>query len=237
MPAAATPTVLIAFAAGLLSFLSPCVLPLFPSYLSYISGVSVSDLGQGGQARRTTVKHSLAFVGGFSVIWVALGLTSSLLGQFFIDQQDRIRVVGGLFAMFMGLLLTGWIRIPFLMQEKRFQISNRPSGYLGSAALGLAFAAGWTPCIGPALAAVLALTATNPAAGALPLLAYSLGFAIPFLAGAWGLSSFRGLVRHSETVARVGGVLMILMGFLLATNQMTRILAFFTDLFGYQSLL
>lgn len=228
------PNLFLAFGAGLLSFLSPCVFPLFPSYLSYITGVSVSQLETGGQqVRRLALAHSVAFIGGFSVVFVALGLATSLLGTFFFNYQNQIRVGGGIFVIIMGLALMGVIRIPLLMQERRLNLKNRPAGYLGSAVVGLAFAAGWTPCVGPILASVLFLSFANPGQGLLLLLSYTLGFAVPFLALAYSISFFRPLLRHAALVGRLGGALVVVMGLLLVTDQLTRLISALLRIFNF----
>lgn len=228
------PNLFLAFGAGVLSFLSPCCLPVYPSYLSYLSGFSVAELQSGQRANRQLVlQHSLAFVLGFSVIWVALGLASSALGQFFIDFRDGLRWVGGVLIIVLGLVLTGVLRIPLLMRDTRIQLGRKPAGYAGSFVVGLAFAAGWTPCIGPILSGVLVLAANSPGQGAPLLLAYSAGFAIPFLLLAYGLGSARWLLKYSRRVEQVGGALMVMMGVLLVTNQLSRILAWFTELTGF----
>lgn len=230
------PNLFLAFGAGFLSFLSPCCLPLYPSYLSYITGLSAGEMAQGGDsAKRTVWRHALAFSLGFSIIFVALGLGSSLLGQFFVAQRDLLRWVGGLLIIVMGLVLLGILRIPFLMREVRLQWGRKPTGYLGSVLVGISFAAGWTPCIGPILAGVLALATNYPAQGVVMLLAYSVGFALPFLVLAYvvgSAGSARWLLRYSGAVEKVGGGLMLVMGVLLVSNQFTRVIGWLTGLYG-----
>ncbi|MFZ5816632.1 MAG: cytochrome c biogenesis CcdA family protein [Bacillota bacterium] len=225
----------LAFGAGVLSFLTPCCLPIYPSFLSYVTGVSMDEISAGTRAARSRVlKHSLAFFVGFSTIYVSLGLTASALGSFFYTSRDWLPVVGGIFVSLMGLALLGVIRIPFLMRDSRIQLANRPEGYLGSVVIGLTFAAGWTPCIGPILGAVLALAANSPGMGGILLLAYSVGFAIPFVGLAYALGSVRVLSRYSIWVERVGGAMMVLMGILLATGYMERMSAWLIEVTGFQ---
>ncbi len=229
-----TPNLFLAFGAGVLSFVSPCVLPIYPSFLSYLTGVSVDQLSEGSRAVRAHVlKHSLAFFAGFSVIYVALGLTASALGSFFYSNRSWLPVVGGIFISLMGLTLLGVVRLPFLMRDTRRQLTTRPEGYLGSALIGLTFAAGWTPCIGPILGAVLALAASNPGYGGLLLLAYSVGFALPFIGMAYALGSVRSLARYSLAIQRVGGAVMVFMGILLATGGLERISAWLLEITGF----
>lgn len=231
----ASPTLFWAFAAGVLSFISPCCLPIYPSFLSYVTGVSVTDIQQGTPAVRARVMaQSVAFIIGFSVIYVALGLSASALGSFFIDFRRELSLVGGVVTVLMGLSLLGVLRIPFLMRERRYHLASKPQGLLGTAMVGLTFAAGWTPCVGPILASVLTLAAINPGQGAVLLLAYSLGFAIPFLAMAYAVGSVRGLNKYSGIMERVGGGIMVLMGILLATGQMARLTAWLIEVTGFQ---
>lgn len=239
-----TPNLFLAFGAGILSFLTPCCLPIYPSFLSYVTGVSVDEISAGTRAtRRRVLQHSLAFFVGFSAIYVALGLAASALGRFFYAGRCWVRVgswcfgiqtLGGIWVIIMGLMLIGIIRLPFLMRDNRFQFANRPQGYLGSALVGLSFAAGWTPCIGPILGAVLALAAGSPGWGGVLLLAYSVGFALPFILMAYGLGSVRTLSKYSRVIERVGGGLMIIMGVLLATGYMERMSAWLIRVTGFQ---
>lgn len=229
-----TPTLIVAFGAGLLSFLSPCVLPIYPSYLSYLTGMSAAELSAGGpQARRQVLHHAAIFVLGFSVIWVALGLGTSVLANLFVNYQNVVRWVGGILVILMGLVLLGVIRVPFLMRERRVQFARKPAGFVGSFTVGLAFAAGWTPCIGPILTAVLALAAQQPGLGVPLLLAYSLGFAVPFLLLAYGLGSARWLVRYTGVLERAGGALMVVMGILLVTGQLQALIGWLISLTGF----
>lgn len=233
------PNLFFAFGAGVLSFMSPCCLPIYPSFLSYVTGVSIDEISAGSKAARSRVlQHSLAFFAGFSTIYVALGLTASALAGFFVGGREWLPVVGGIWVAAMGLALMGVVKIPFLMRDRRVQLARKPQGLLGSAAVGLAFAAGWTPCIGPILGGVLALAVASPGYGGLLLLAYSIGFAIPFVALAYSLSSVRWLSQYSHVVERVGGTIMVAMGLLLAFGLMERLSAFLNiwvfELTGFQ---
>lgn len=231
----ANPNFWVAFAAGILSFLSPCCLPLYPSYISYITGISYDKM-QGErdklQIRRAALMHSVFFVLGFSVIFVALGASAGLIGRFFVQYKDVIRQIGGIVIIVMGLFLAGVIKWEYLMKERKWHLRNKPAGYLGSMLVGVSFSAGWTPCIGPILTAVLAIAATDPANGAWLMVAYSLGFAIPFLVLAYSLGSVRWLIRYAGTIARIGGIVMVIMGILLYTNAMTVITVYLIRLFG-----
>lgn len=233
-----SPNLFLAFGAGVLSFLTPCTLPIYPSFLSYVTGVSMDELSAGTRmARGRVLKHSLAFFAGFSIIYVALGLTASALGSFFYSSRGWLPVVGGIFVMLMGLTMLG-VNVPglsrLMMRDTRIQLASRPQGYLGSMLIGLTFAAGWTPCIGPILGSVLALAATNPGTGGLLLLAYSVGFAVPFVGMAYALGSVRALAKYSQLVEKIGGAFMILMGLLLATGLMEIMSAWLLEVTGFQ---
>lgn len=224
----------LAFGAGVLSFISPCCLPLYPSYLSYITGISVSELKEDGALlkRRTAMVHTLFFMLGFSIIFLALGFSASLIGYLFSAYQDLIRQVGAILVIVMGLFLMGLFQRSFLMREKRLQLKNKPVGYLGSVLVGITFAAGWTPCIGPILSSVLILSASNPAEGIPMILSYILGFSIPFLAMAFFIGRMRFLQRYSLQLMRVGGGVMVLTGVLLFTDHLSQITVWLIRLFG-----
>ena len=174
-------TLWIAFA-GFLSFISPCCLPLYPSYISYITGISVKELKDGkGIMQKKALIHTICFMVGFSVIFFALGLSASLVGDLFSNNRELIQKLGGLLVIVMGLIMLGVIQLQILMKDRKFQLKHKPSGYLGSILVGLSFSAGWTPCIGPILSAVLAMGVTNPEKAVGYISAYTLGFGIPFL--------------------------------------------------------
>lgn len=228
------PTLFLAFGAGVLAFLTPCCLPIFPSFLSYVTGVSIDELNASTrQTRSRVLKHSIAFLVGFSSIYVAMGFTASALGSFFRENKTWLPVVGGIFVILMGIALMGIVPMPFLMRERRMHFANKPQGYLGSALVGLTFAAGWTPCTGPILGGVLYAASTNPGYGGLLLLAYSVGFAIPFLLLGYSLGSVKALTKYTGLVQRIGGAFMVVMGILLATGYMYRISAWFNQVTGF----
>ena len=183
--------ILIAFTAGIFSFLSPCVLPLVPSYLAFVTGMSLEDL-QDGVNRKATLIHSVLFVVGFSAIFVLLGASASFLGQFFRAYEVRIARVGGAVIIILGLHLAGVFRIAPLMRERRIQLADKPTGYLGTLGVGFAFGAGWTPCIGPILGAILTYGFSQDTmwAGVGLLSVYSMGLALPFLVASLALDQF-----------------------------------------------
>lgn len=226
-------TIWIAFVAGVLSFLNPCTLPIFPIYLSYITGVSVKELetNKDMKVRRKLLTHSLFFLLGVSLIFMSLGLSVTFLGKMagnLISGSTGLLVqrIVGIFIIVMGLFVAGWINIMPLMKEKRLQIAKKPAGYLGTVLVGAGFAAGWTPCIGPIFASILLIAGSNPTQGSLYTIVYILGFAIPFIVLTFFIGSTRWIVRYSERIMKVGGSIMIAMGVLLFTGQMTKISSF-----------
>ena len=216
----------VALLAGVLSFLSPCVLPLVPSYLTFVTGMSLEDLQQGVD-RRATLVHSLLFVAGFSIIFITLGASASFLGVFLRYYEVWIARIGGALIIVLGLHLTGIFRIAPLMRERRVQIKDKPAGYIGTIGVGAAFGAGWTPCIGPVLGAILTLAGTEESvrSGIVLLSVYSLGLAIPFLISALALdlflNTFSRFRRLLPLVEKASGVLLIILGLLLATGSFT----------------
>jgi cytochrome c-type biogenesis protein len=220
--------ILIAFAGGLLSFLSPCVLPLVPGYISLMSGVSIDHLkGEaGGNSRRAVIANSLAFNAGLSVIFLALGGTAGLLGAAIINNV-WVRVIGGLVIIIFGLHLIGLLKIKYLYKDTRQFSNEKPRGMLGSLTLGIAFAAGWTPCIGPILGGIIGLAATSGGwKGGLLLSAfYSAGLAVPFLVTGLAINQFLGFYskfrRHLHKVEVVSGIILILIGILVMSNRVT----------------
>jgi len=216
--------IFIAFTAGLLSFLSPCVLPLVPSYVTFITGLSVEDVSK---SRRTAVTHALLFVAGFTIIFMLLGAGATTLG--FVVKQQRVWLarIGGALIIVFGLYLLGVLNIGFLARERRFHLADKPMGYLGTMLVGIAFGAGWSPCIGPILGAILTYTASEAdlQRGMLLLFAYSMGLAVPFLAAAfaveWFLKMFSRFKGYLGYVQKVAGVLLIAVGLLMVTNYFT----------------
>lgn len=220
--------IFVAFLAGVLSFLSPCVLPLVPSYLSFVAGVGLEELEEGrGEVRRTALLHALLFVAGFSVVFMGLGASASVLGQALHDYQVWIARVGGAIVILFGLHLLGVTPLRFLMRERRVQLQRRPVGLVGSLLVGVTFGAGWTPCIGPVLGGILTYAATRErlAQGVGLLAVYSAGLAIPFLLSAAALSrflsAFRRFRRYIPWVERVSGALLVAVGVLLVSGQFT----------------
>jgi len=222
-------TLLAALGAGFISFISPCVLPLIPGYLSFISGVSIADLGASekrGEVLRKVALSSLIFVLGFSAVFIALGASATAVGKFLLSNKIGIfNRIAGVIIVVLGLHVTGIIRIPFLNYEKRFHSRSKPLGALGTFLVGIAFAFGWTPCIGPILGGILGLAANQGSVGEGMLLLsfYSLGLGIPFLVTAISFNFFLGFSgffkKHFRTIEIASGLLLVAIGLLMFFNQ------------------
>lgn len=223
-------SVLVAFGGGLFSFLSPCVLPLFPSYLSFITGMSVDELRASsahGTDRRKILGHSLAFILGFSAIFMAMGASFSALGQALIDHRDVIRRVGGALIVVFGLHIAGALPLAWLGRYRQVRLRSKPAGFVGSALVGVTFAIGWTPCVGPILGSILSLagTAETVSTGLMLLGAYSAGLALPFFVASLSLGAFLAAFWRFRpwipVVERTAGVLLVVVGILVLTNYFT----------------
>jgi len=229
----------LAFLAGVFSFLSPCVLPLVPSYVSFITGISFEDLKEGTDRKKIrflTITNSLAFIAGFSLIFIALGASSSAVGRFLFEYQDWIRIIGGILVIFFGFFVSGIIRLDFLTRERKFHVSGKPAGYIGSFFVGLTFAAAWTPCIGPILGTILLYASSKGSAvyGLKLLAVYSLGLAVPFFLSSLMFNSFLSysgkIRRYMRGIMIASGLLLIVFGLLLLTNNVRMLAALFPDL-------
>ena len=234
-------TLLAAFVAGILSFISPCVLPLIPGYLSLVSGVTLDEMRGGtsasasaGTARRRAVTMSVAFVLGFSLVFVALGASASAIGAVLMEHLSLLGKIAGVVIILFGLHMMGVLKIGWLYSEKRMQTSGKPAGFFGAMLVGIAFAFGWTPCIGPILAAILAVAATQESVGeGVKLLAvYSAGLGVPFIATALAINKFFAasarIRKHYHMIEVVSGVLLVMVGVLIFTNRFTIIAQYLT---------
>lgn len=225
--------ILLAFGAGFLSFISPCTLPLYPAFLSYITGMSLDDLkSDKGMMQKQAVLHTLSFLLGFSIIFIVIGFTTSLVGDFFYQYGDLLRQIGAILIVAFGLMIVGLLQLDFLMKDRKFQFKKRPSGYLGSVLIGIAFAAGWTPCTGPILMSIIALAGSNPGAGMGYMLSYYLGFSIPFFVMAFFITRMNWIRKHSQLIVKAGGYIMIAVGILLFFDGLTYITAYLTPIFN-----
>lgn len=216
----------VAFAAGVISFLSPCVLPIVPGYLGFITGMTMDELS-GGAPRRAVLVPALFFVAGFSLIFLLLGASATLIGQVLKVYQDWIARIGGMVIIVFGLHLLGVLRFGALMRERRVHLTRSPAGYAGAAVAGAAFGAGWTPCLGPVLGALLTYASARATlAGGMALLgSYALGLAVPFLIAAAATGAFlrasrrmRGLI---PVIEKTSGVVLVLVGLLLVSGTFT----------------
>lgn len=249
MPAGNDITIWIAFTAGILSFTSPCVLPLIPSYVTYITGLSfqqLQDAHQGLRVRLTILFHSLAFIAGFSVVFISLGalagFASSAFQTFMREGLVWIERVGGLLIFLFGVHLTGLFHFGMLLGEKRVHLQRKPSGFIGTFIVGIAFAAGWTPCIGPILGSILAMaagTTDDPFRGVVLLTFYSAGLGIPFLLAGmmfhWFLNFFNKFRKYIKLMEIITGVLLMVVGLMLIFDlfgRLTMYLARFIPMTG-----
>ncbi len=228
----------LAFLAGFLSFLSPCVLPLFPSYVSFITGISFEDLTGGVDRKRIrhlTITNSVSFIAGFSAVFMALGASSSAIGKFLFEYQEWIRIIGGILIIVFGFFVAGFLKMDFLMKEKKMHLTGKPMGYVGTFLVGMTFAAGWTPCIGPILGTILLYASTQGSAlsGIKLLAAYSLGLALPFFISSLAINSFlsysRRLMKYMRGIMITSGLLLILFGIMLLTNRVRELTSLMPD--------
>ena len=229
MDAGLLPAMLVALAAGLLSFLSPCVLPIVPPYLAYMGGITMDEMAGHGAARRRAILAAVMFVLGLSTVFLLLGFTASAFGVFFLRNQDLFARVSGLVVIVFGLHFLGLFRIPLLDREARMDAGDRGGSALGAYVLGLAFAFGWTPCIGPQLGAILSMAASEAdlGRGTTLLAVYAAGLGVPFLLSAVFLSRAMGLMarlkRHMKAIERVMGVLLVAVGLALVTGAFSAV--------------
>jgi cytochrome c-type biogenesis protein len=225
--------IILAFGAGFLSFISPCTLPLYPAFLSYITGMTLDELKTDrGILQKRGMFHTLFFLLGFSFIFIALGFGTNFVNTAYIQYQDLIRQIGAIFIVLFGLIVVGVFQPAFLMKDRKVQFKNRPSGYFGTILIGMAFAAGWTPCTGPILMSVLSLGAANPGSGVWYMLAYILGFAIPFFVLSFFITRMGWIRKHSMKIVKIGGYIMIAVGILLFFDGMTFIIRILSPIFG-----
>jgi len=237
MPGTENISLLVAFTAGLISFLSPCVLPLIPSYMAFITGISLEELSVHENLKKirlTVVWNSLLFIGGFSSIFIAMGASATFLGTFLQENIRWFEIIGGSVVIILGLHFAGLFKLKFLERERKFHLKNKPLGFLGTFVVGMAFGAGWTPCVGPILGSILTLAATTQdvAKGIVLLLFYSLGLGIPFFLAGILLHKFfeyfKTIRKYFRIITAVGGILLIIVGVLLISG-------YFTAMFSYLS--
>ena len=228
----------IAFLAGLFSFISPCILPVIPSYLSYITGLSLdqlTDTSKQPKLRGMVMANAFLFITGFTAVFVVFGASASMVGQWLYDYQGLIRKVGGVLIIIFGLYVMGMLKLPFLMTERRVQLAARPAGYAGSVFIGMAFGAAWTPCVGPILGSMMALAAASESmwSGVGLMSMYSFGLGLPLFLTALGTESF---LRYSTTIrsylgiiSTLSGLFLVFVGVMIYTNAFARLTGVFTN--------
>lgn len=236
MSGAENVTVIVALFAGLITFLSPCILPVIPSYLAFITGLSIDEISHKKNrkhARKTVLINSLLFILGFSIIFVLLGVSATFIGKFLARNIRWFEIFGGAIVILLGLNFAGVIRLKFLMRDKRIHLQEKPIGFLGTVIVGMAFGAGWTPCVGPMLGAILTVAASTQDIfkGIVLLISYSVGLGIPFLIS--GLivhkffEHFQKIKRYFKVISTIGGILLIIIGILLITGYFSSIVMYF----------
>lgn len=214
-------TLWLAFTGGILSFFSPCCLPLYPTFISYITGISVTDLKRSNlKIRSVALIHSVSFVLGFSLVFYLMGFSASYFGKVFVQYNDLIRMLGAVFIITMGLFMIGIFTPKFLLKEKRLPFVKNSGNVFNSFVVGLIFAAGWTPCIGPIFGAILYANILYPGETFLNITAFSLGFGIPFIIMALFITKIKFITKYSAKLMKFGGVLMIIIGVILYFDKM-----------------
>lgn len=234
----------VAFLSGVLTFFTPCIFPLIPSYLSFITGSSVEELSKGDkkQLLNRSAFGSLCFILGFSIIFVLLGFSASIAGSLIMEFQNYLRVIGGVIVVIFGLTLTGLLDIKALQIERKINIKGKPAGYGGAFLLGMTFSAGWVPCVGPILSSILimASTAGSRFYGGTLLLSYSFGLGLPIFISAVAfnlfLSAYRNISRHLRTISIISGIILVIMGALLITDSLIAVSSYISLLFGFKGM-
>lgn len=222
----------VAFLAGLLSFLSPCVLPLVPSYLGFVTGMSLDEMTE-APSRKAVLVPALMFVAGFSLVFLIMGASATLLGQLLLRYQDWVARIGGIMIIIFGLHLLGILRIMPFLRERRVQMHNKPAGILGAGLAGIVFGAGWTPCIGPVLGTLLTYASARAqlGTGMVLLASYSVGLALPFVLAALATGAFinasRRMRRAIPVLEKISGAILLIAGILLVTGSFTALSAYF----------
>lgn len=235
MSGAENVSILVAFTAGIISFLSPCILPIIPSYLAFITGISLEELSQQEnlrKVRKRVIANSLMFILGFSIIFITLGASATVIGKFLQENIRWFEIIGGVLVIILGLHFAGIFRLKFLDREKKIHLKKKPLGYLGTCLVGIAFGAGWTPCVGPILGAILTMAASTQdiVKGIILLALYSAGLGLPFLLSAIILHKFfeyfKTIRKYFKVISIVGGVLLIIVGILLISGYFSTLSAY-----------
>lgn len=232
MPGIENVSIFIALSAGFISFLSPCILPLIPSYMAFITGISLEELSHEKnlkRVRKIVIINSLLFILGFSIIFITLGASATFIGKFLSRNIRWFEIVGGCVVILLGLHFIGIFRLKFLNREKKIHLKDKPLGFIGTVLVGMAFGAGWTPCVGPILGAILTMAATtqNIFKGMVLLAFYSVGLGLPFLISGLIIHKFfeyfKAVRKYFKVITAVGGILLIILGVLLITGYFSSI--------------
>ena len=225
-------SIIMALLAGLASFLSPCILPMIPSYLAFITGISLEELSQDQnlkKVRKSVITNSLFFILGFSILFIAMGASATFLGKFLSRNIRWLEIIGGSLVVILGLHFAGLFKIKFLDREKKIHLNKKPLGLFGTILVGMAFGAGWTPCVGPILGSILTMAAATQdiAKGIILLISYSVGLGIPFLLAGLLIHKFfeyfKTIQKYFRVITLVGGILLVIIGLLLITGYFTTI--------------
>lgn len=228
-------SVLVAFTAGLISFLSPCILPMIPSYLAFITGISLEELSQDNnlkKVRKSVITNSLLFILGFSILFIAMGASATFIGRFLAKNIRWFEIIGGALVVILGLHFAGLFKLKFLERERKIHLDKKPLGLLGTVLVGMAFGAGWTPCVGPILGSILTMAAATQdvGKGIILLVSYSIGLGIPFLLTGFLIHKFfeyfKTIRKYFRVITLVGGILLVIIGLLLITGYFTTISSF-----------
>lgn len=228
-------SIIMALLAGLASFLSPCILPMIPSYLAFITGISLEELSQDQnlkKVRKSVITNSLFFILGFSILFIAMGASATFLGKFLSRNIRWLEIIGGSLVVILGLHFAGLFKIKFLDREKKIHLNKKPLGLFGTILVGMAFGAGWTPCVGPILGSILTMAAATQdiAKGIILLISYSIGLGIPFLLAGLLIHKFfeyfKTIQKYFRVITLVGGILLVIIGILLITGYFTTISSF-----------
>jgi len=231
-------SLIVAFFAGLLTFFTPCVFPLIPSYISYITGFSVEELAKKNNEllMRRSALGAAYFIAGFSVIFIMLGVAASFAGSFIVDFQNYLRLAGGVLILLLGLMMMGAFNIKFLEKDKRINLKKRPLGYIGAFVFGMTFAAGWVPCVGPILSSILIIASTSGSRfyGGILLFCYCLGLGLPMFISAvafnWFLSAYKNVAKYLNVISVISGAMLVVIGLLLITDNITLITQYINHL-------
>ncbi len=235
MTGAENVSIFFAFTAGLVSFLSPCILPMIPSYLAFITGISLEELSQDQnlkKVRKSVISNSLLFILGFSILFIIMGASATFLGKFLSKNIRWLEIIGGSLVVILGLHFAGLFKIKFLDRERKIHLNKKPLGLFGTVLVGMAFGAGWTPCVGPILGSILTMAAATQdvVKGIILLIAYSIGLGIPFLLTGLLIHKFfeyfKTIRKYFRVISLVGGILLVIIGFLLITGYFTTISSF-----------